>query len=164
MRKISEKLFSLLEAVAYGFLGSIFVLIILLIEESLTRISCPPNFSCNYAGRGIALGGVLLGATLSVIFWNLVFGKIIKSAFMRWFLILISSSITAISLQTAYLISISHMTIEQITSIYFSEGRVSELLGIELITKLLIILTPFTLLFASRHFLLAKLKNRNSLK
>lgn len=164
MQKFRNILFLLLEAVAYGFLGSIFVLIVLSVEDFLTRVPCNPNFSCHTAERGVPPGGVLIGAVLSVILLNLIFGKIIKSNFTKWFLILITTSITAILLQTIYLISVSDMTIEQIISVYFGEERVGELFGVELMIKVFIILTPFTILFANRRFIIEKIKNRNTLK
>lgn len=164
MQKIREVLFSLLEAIAYGFFGSVFVLIVLLVEDFLMRVPYNLNMSCDTGGRSIPAGGVLIGATLSVVFLNVIFGKIIKSNFVKWVLILITTSITAILLQTAYLVSISDMTIEQIISVYFGEGRVSELLGVELMIKVFIILAPFTISFANRHLIIEKIKNRNMLK
>ena len=160
----TNKIFtSFLEAIAYGFFGSVFVLIVVLIEDFLL-FPCNPKFSCDTGGRGIPPGGVLIGATLSFIFWNLLFGKIIKLNFVKWFLILITSSITAMLFQTAYLISISDMTIEQTISIYFDEGRLGELFGMDLMIKLFIILAPFTILFANFHSIINRIKNRNALK
>ena len=161
----TKKIFtSFLEAISYGFFSSIFVFIILVIEDFLLTVPCDPNFSCDTGGRGIPPGGVLIGAAFSVIFWNLLFGKIIQSNFVKWFLILITSSITAILFQTAYLISITHLTNEQIISIYFGEERLGELFGVDLMIKLFIILTPFTILFANFHSIIEKIKNRNALK
>lgn len=164
MQKIRKLLFSLLKAIAYGFFGGVFVLTVLLVEDFLMRVPCNPKFSCDTGGRGVAPGGVLIGAMLSIILWDLVFGKIIKSNFAKWFLILITTSITAILLETVYLISISDMTIEQIISVSVGGGRMSGLLGIDLMIKLFIILTPFTLLFANYHLIIEKIKNLNTLK
>lgn len=163
MQKIKGVAFLILEAVVYGFFISICVLIVLSIEDFLMKIPCTPDFSCGYGERGIPVGGVFIGAILSAIFWNLLFGKIIKSVSVRWFLILITSSITAISLQTIYFILVSDMTVEQVIAAYLPE-RVSELLGLKLMFKLFIILTPFTVLFTNRHLLIERVKSRSSLK
>ncbi len=163
MKKLSKILPLLAEAIAYGFLSSIFVLIVLLIEDFLTGIQCVPGFACDTSRRGIPIGAVFICAVLAVVFWNLLFRKIIKSALARWFLILITSSITSILLQTLYLISISHMTINQIISEHLPDNA-SDLFGIKLMIKTFLILTPFTILFANRRSLFEKLKNRNSLK
>lgn len=155
---------SFLEAIAYGFFSSVFVLVVSLIEDFLLTVQCIPNFPCDTGGRGTPPGGVLIGATLSVIFLNLLFGKVIKSNFTKWFLILITSSITAILLQTVHLISTSHLTSEQVVSTYFGEGRLNELLGVDLMFKLFIVLTPFTILFANFHSIVKNFKNQDPLK
>lgn len=165
MKKLSKILSLFAEAIAYGFLSSVFVLIVVLIENFLTRTQCVPDFPCfgyNYE-RGIPIGTVFISAVLLSVFWNLLFGKIIKSTFIRWFLILITSSITSILLQTAYFISDSHLTINQIISEYLPDNA-SELFGVKLMIKVFLILTPFTILFANRRSLFEKLKNRNALK
>lgn len=163
MQKLKEILLSLLEAIAYGFFGSVFVLIVLLIEDFLTRAPLMPGFPLGYGERGIPPGGVLIGGTISVIFWNLLLGRIIKIASIRWFLILITTSITALLMQMAFLIYESDWTIAEVISRYLPEG-VSELLGVPLMIKLFIILTPFTFLFANRHSLIKKMQKRNASK
>lgn len=162
MQKLKELLISFLEAVSYGFFGGIFVLCVLLIEDFLTKFPPTIGFPLGYGERSIAPVGVLIGATLSVIFWNLLFGKIIKSASIKWLLILITSSILALLTQTAFLIYQSETTLDQIIAAYLPE-RVSELLGVPLMIKLFIILAPFTILFANRHLLIEKIQKRNTL-
>ena len=153
MRRLKELSISFLEAVSYGFLSAVFVLCVLLIEDFYTRISIMPGFSLGYGERGIPPGGVLIGATISVVFWNLLFGRIIKSALIRWSLILVTSSISALCIQLVALIYLGYNTIDQIIAVYESDG-VLELLGVSLMIKLFMILTPFTILFASCHSLI----------
>jgi uncharacterized membrane protein YhdT len=162
MPKLKELSISFLEAVSYGFLGGIFVLCVLFIED-LTRVPPVPGFSLGNGERGIPPGGVLIGGTISVIFWNLLFGRIINSASVRWGLILITSSILALLTQMTFLIYQSETTLDQIIAAYLPEN-VSELLGIPLMIKLFIILTPFTILFANRHLLIEKIQKRSALK
>lgn len=164
MRKLKELSILFLEAITYGFLSGVFVLCVLLIEDFYTRISTIPGWSLGYTARDIPLGGVLIGATISVIFWNFFFGKIIKSASIRWVLILVTSSITALLIQTAVLIYLSDNTIDKIIAPYLPD-EVLELLGVSLMIKLFMILTPFTILFAIiRHLLIEKILKRNALK
>ena len=148
----------LLESAFYGLFGSLFVLAVILIED--TQKFCSPNFSCGSVERGIPLGPVFIATVVSTIFWNRFFGNIIKSVFTRWTLIVVTSSITAIFLQTAYIVSVTPMTIEQIISFH----PMSEILGVKLMHKLFIILAPFTILFAYKQLIFEKFKNRNSLK
>ena len=153
---------TILEAVGYGFFGTVFVLIVELTKSILTP-ECPSDLlSCSSMRREIALGGVLTGAVFSVIFVDFLLGKILKSEFTRWFLILLNTSITAILLQTAIIISANNLTFQQITSRYF--GRMGELLGYDLMIELFLILTPFTILFANRQTIIEKIKNKSSLK
>lgn len=155
---------SLLSAIAYGSFTAVFVLIVTLIADAWQLTGCASEFPCISAYRGIPPGGVLIGATLSALVWNLFYGKIIRSKFLHWFLILISSSITAISIQTVYLVSITHLTNDQILSIYFGEGRISELFGVDLMFKLLVLLLPVTILFANFSIIFERIKNRNAFK
>ncbi|HEX8286525.1 MAG TPA: hypothetical protein VF556_00930 [Pyrinomonadaceae bacterium] len=163
MRKFKELSILLLESVSYGFLGTLFVSCVLLIEDFYTRISIMPGFSLDYGERGIPPGGVLIGATISVVFWNLLFGRIIKSALIRWSLILVTSSISALLIQVTALIYLDDNAIDQLIAVY-AFGGVLELLGVSLMIKLFIILTPFTILFASCHWLIRKIQKRNALK
>ena len=159
MKKISEISPLFLESAFYGFSGTIFVLIALLIEEILTRIACGP-FACHYHPRNIPIGIVFICTILLFIFWNLW----IKSVLVRWFLILVTSSITAISIQTIYLVSISPFTIEQMIPEHSPNYLILEFFGVDLMVKLFLVLTPFTVLFANRHTIIKKIKNRNKLK
>ena len=152
----------LLEAASYGFFAGLFVLATVLIEDYLTSVSPPNDFSIGYGERTIPAIPVFIGATLSVVFWNLLFGKIIKSTFVKWLSILVTSSVSALLIQTAYLIYLSDSTINQIIDAYLP-GGVSELLGIRLMIKLFIILAPFTILFVNRHLLFGKIKTRTTL-
>ena len=81
MQKFKQLSALILEAVSYGFFSGIFVLAVLLIKD-LTKPPPMPGLSLGYGERGIPPGGVFLGCILSVVFWNLLFGKIIKSNFL----------------------------------------------------------------------------------
>ena len=154
---------SILEAIAYGFFGTIFVLIFDVSKFYLKQVACDPDFSCDSYERGIPLVGVLIGAVFSVVFVSFLFSKIIKSQFTRWFLILITTSITAILLQTAYLIAKTNLTFEQIALIHFSKERVAKTLGLDLMVELFLILAPFTILFINRRAIIEKIKSKDVL-
>lgn len=152
----------ILEALGYGFFGAVFVIFCDFVNFALTQPNCPPNFYCDtYVKRGIPFGLVFIGAVISVLLVNFLFGKIIKAEFKRWFLILVMTSITAILMQTVYIISDSDLAFEQIMSLYFSMELIEKIFGLSLILKLFLILTPFTILFASRWILIEKLKANN---
>jgi hypothetical protein len=165
MWKDKKTTHTILEAIGYSFFGTVFVLIFDLAKFILTSPQCVPNFSCDtYVGRGIPLGGVLIGAVFSVIFVNFLFGRIIKSEFTKWSFILTTTSITAILLQTAYLISNTDLAFEQIALIHFSKERLAKTLGLNLMVELFLILTPFTILFANRWIIIEKIKNKTALE
>lgn len=152
----------ILEAIGYGFFGTIFVIFCNFVNYTLTQPNCPPSFSCDtYVERGIPPGGVLIGAVISVLLVNFLFGKIIKSEFKKWFLILVMTSITAILMQTAYIISDSNLAVKQIMSLNFSKELIEKIFGLSLILKLFLIFMPFTILFANRRTLIEKIKANN---
>lgn len=163
MRKDKKTAHTILEAIGYSFFGTVFVLIVDITKFILTSPECVPNFSCDtYVGRGIPLGGVFIGAVFSVIFIDFLFGRIIKSEFTKWFLILAITSITAILLQTTYIVSKTDLTFEQIISTH--SGKMGKLLGYDLMIELFLILTPFTILFANRRTIIEKIKNKTALE
>ena len=69
----------------------------------------------------------------------------------------------ALLIQIVILFDLSYMTIDWIIATY-ELGGILELLGVSLMIKLFIILTPFTILFASCHWLIRKIQKRNALK
>lgn len=144
------------EAFAYGFWGTLFVLFFDIIKFSLTQTSCVPGFSCDsFVGRGIPIGGVFIGGVFSAIFVAVFFGKVIKSEFKKWFLILTITAITAISIQTVYIISNNEM--------YFNTSKISKILGFELMLELFVFLAPFTILFANRRSIIEEIQKGRSL-
>lgn len=160
--KGKKALHIILEAIGYGFFGTVFVIFCDFVNFALTQPNCPPNFSCDaYAKRGIPFGLVFIGAVISIILVNFLFGKIIKSEFKKWFLILVMTSITAILMQTAYIISYSNLAVKQIMSLNFSKELIEKIFGLSLILKLFLILMPFTILFANRRTLIEKIKANN---
>lgn len=164
MRKVGKKINVVIEAAAYAFFGTVFVLIFEM-AKSLLKAPCDPDFSCGgYVERGIPIGVVLFGAVISVVFVYSLFGTIIKSGFAKWSLILTTTSITTILLQTAYIISNTDMAFEQIASIHFSRERLAKTLGLDLMVELFLILTPFTILFANRRKIIEKIKSENALE
>ncbi len=155
---------SVLEGILYGSFGAIFVLIVLLIEDFLTKAPPIPGMSLGMGERGIPPGGVFLAGILSVVLWNFLFAKIIKTFSIRWFLILATTSITALLMQTAFLIhSQSDWTMSRVISTYLPDG-ISDLIGMSLMIELFIIIAPFTVLFANRQLIIEKIKIRNALK
>lgn len=149
----------ILEALGYGFFGAVFVIFC---DFALTQSNCPPNFSCDtFVKRSIPLGGVFIGAVISVLLVNFLFGKIIKSEFKKWFLILAMTSITAILMQTVYIISKSDFAFEEILSMYSGKVILEEIFGVSFMLKLFLFLLPFTILFADRRTLIEKIKANN---
>ena len=163
MRANEKILLSIKESVVYGVLSSGFVLIVLLIEELFTKVSCEPGFSCGGAERGIPIGCVFIGTTLSVFVLKSIFGHIRKSGFVKWLSILIISSFTSILFQMIFLIYFGSMTVAQIISNYVPDG-INELFAVRLMIKLFLILLPFTILYANRFLIIEIITNRNSLK
>lgn len=152
----------ILEAIGYGFFGTVFVIFCDFVNFALTQPNCPPGFSCDtYVKRGISPGGILIGALFSFLFVNFLFGRIIKSEFKKWSLILVMTSITAILMQTVYIISRSDLAFEQIISMYSGKKLMEEVFGVSLMLKLFLFLLPFTILFANRRTLIEKIKANN---
>lgn len=150
-----------LKGTAYGILGTFIVSVAFELQDYLTN----PNISglaVDYIREGIGALWIFLGLSISAIFGNLIFGKTIKSFLLKWFFILITSSIMTIFMQMAFLIYHSDMTTGQIISAYLPEN-IWRLLGLDLLIKLFIILTPFTFLFATLELIIEEVQNRNSL-
>jgi len=146
------KLFGLvLEGICYGILGTAFVLPIFLFLQDYPKISNSTgiNFPDDSIQINIGLAWLLLGLSISAIFWSLVFKKNTNRFFLKWFLVLISSSIMPILMQMTFLN-------------FYSNNNSWELIGIWWVINLFLPLVPFTFLFANRHPIIEKIQNRRN--
>lgn len=136
------KLFGLvLEGICYGILGTAFVLpIFLFLQDDSIEIII-----------GIGLAWLFLGLSVSAIFWSFVFRNNTDRFFLKWLLILTSSSIMPILMQMTFLI--------------YSENHTWQFIDYRWVINLFLPLVPFTFLFANRHSIIEKIQNRrNSVK
>jgi len=152
------KLFGLvLEGICYGILGTAFVIPIFIFLEAVSQNnftshnSTDISFGDDSLKITIGLAWLLLGLSISAIFWSIVFRKRTDNFFLKWFLILMSSSISPVLLQMAFLI--------------YRNDNSWKLLGVSWMSSLFLMLAPFTFLFANRQLIIEKIQNRrNSLK
>lgn len=142
-----------LEGFCYGILGTVFTVMV----TGMVSVFTNPNYSkspdsteINFPAPSpesltIGLAWLLWGLSISVIFWSVVFRKDVNRSFLKWFLILISASISPILMQVAVLIYLNNNS--------------WKLLGVWSMINLFLILAPFTFLFANRHSIIEKIKN-----
>ncbi len=159
-RKISS---IILESLAYGLFGTSFVVLLIVIEEYIESFEKHSGFIVHTYEETLALIPLFFGLFISVILGNLLLKNEIKLfKICKWIFILLFSCFSAVSLQKIMLIYFQNQTFSDTIVELFSYQQNS--LGLWWMLKLLIFLTPFTAIFASRHFLFDKLKNRNSLR
>jgi hypothetical protein len=152
----------IVEGLCYGLTGTIFVFLILAVESFAKTTLNDNGFSNDDFGRQtLAILWVFLGLGVSAISVNLFFRNSTGTFFLRWFLILLSSSILTIVLQKIFLIYYHDQTADKLFELLkFQHER----MGLWWTIRLFLILIPFTILFANRRFILEKIKNLNSLK
>ncbi len=142
---------SVLEGICFGILGTIFVLLIFLLQDYFTSPNLTDiNFPDDSPKVTIGLAWLFLGLSISAIFWNVVFRKNTNRFFLKWVLIVISSSITPVLMQMTFLI--------------YRNDYSWKLLDGWWIINLILMLVPFTFLFANRGSLIEKIQSRNALK
>lgn len=161
-QKYNKTVSIILEAISYGFFGTVFVIFCDFVNFALTQPNCPFGFSCDtYIKRGIPLGLVFFGNLLSVLFIKFLFDSVIKSGFVKWSWILVITSITTILMQTVFIISRSDFAFGEIMSMHSGIELMEEVFGLSLMLKLFLFLAPFTILFANRRTLSEKIKANN---
>lgn len=150
---IAKKTRSLfLEAISFGILGTVLTVWVYLLQESLSKPDSTGEivFADDSVKTTVGLAWLILGLSVSALFWNIVFRKQTDNFSPKWALILISSSISPVLMQMIFLD-------------YLHDGA-WKLLGADWMISLLLILAPFTLLFANRRFFIEKIQNRSALK
>lgn len=158
MQKIKNLSALILEGILYSILGGLFVLIILLIEESFTRSREVSSFPVQVE-QSVGLLWILLGLSFSSIFCNLLFGKTARFFFIKGFFLLILSIVTPVLMQMTFLIN--HSTMIENLQVYASED-IYGTIGIRLFIKLSIALTPFIFLFEGCKLFFENLKKQNA--
>jgi hypothetical protein len=158
----NRNLFSLFwESIIYAVSGGIIVGLIFGIEDYVARSRINNSgFGGDYVSNSIGMLWVLLGLGFSALLWNLVFRKTTKYFFLKWFFISITSTISTVLMQMAFLISNHDMTLKEIISAH----DIPYLLGFSSMLNLFTILTPFTFLFAVCLLLINKRQNQSLLK
>ncbi len=164
MLKTKILLGSILEGIAYGLSGGIFVFAVLGIEDFLAKIDLPSTrFSIGSPEQSIGLGCLFLGLSISAAFGNLLFRKSNKCSLAKLLFILTISSITTVLIQMGILLYFSGQTFDEIISNNLPR-LVWELLGFRWMIKLFVILAPFTILFTNRRLIIDSFRNRNFLR
>lgn len=154
--------FSILEGIAYGILGTIFVVAILTTEQFVRiRLNQNNGFGADYGRETLGILWIFFGLSISAVLGNVFFRDSAKSFLFNWSFILTTSSVMTVVFQEVFSIYDHGASTDKLLELFRIE---QECIGLWWIMKLFIILTPFTILFANRHFLFEKIKNLNSLK
>ncbi len=158
MQKTGNLSSLILKSIVYSILGGLFVIAMFLIEECFNRSQETTVFPTQ-TEQSIGLIWILLGLSFSSLFCNLLFRKTAKFFFLKWFFLLLLSTVTSVLMQMTFLIN--HSTIIENLQTYSTED-IYGTVGIRLFVKLLIALTPFIFLFEGCQVLFANLKKRNA--
>ncbi len=162
MQKSNNSTSSILEAAKYGFLGTFYVVSVLIAEEFFEKLLSTNNgFAVDYVEESLGIPPLLLGLFVSAVLGTLLFSKITKHLLLKWLFILAISSALVVILQKSFLIYYYNAPVaESLFELFKFEWK---RLSMWWIIKLFVILAPFTALFASRHFLFNKFKSRTLL-
>jgi hypothetical protein len=148
----------IVEGLCYGLTGTIFVFFSILAVDAFAEMTLDNiGFSNDDFGRQtLAILWVFLGLSISAVSANLFFRNSTGNFFLKWFLILLSSSILTIVLQKIFLIYYHDQTVDKLFELLKYEH---ERIGLWWTIRLFLILTPFTILFANRWTMIEKIKN-----